>query len=97
MMEAVSTSETSVNFDQITQFNIPEDGYLVSGAYRFPALQDCLPQRPNVLGPTSLLSVRYQVLSSAVERPIREDKHPHDTGRPSAAVDVCNYTSAWHN
>jgi hypothetical protein len=28
MMEAVSTSETSVNFYQTTQPNIPEDGYI---------------------------------------------------------------------
>jgi hypothetical protein len=28
MMEAASTSETSVNFYQTTQHNIPEDGHL---------------------------------------------------------------------
>jgi hypothetical protein len=35
MMEAVSTSETSVNFYQTTWYNIPEDGHLASRKYCF--------------------------------------------------------------
>jgi hypothetical protein len=33
MMEAASTSETSVNFYQITRRNIPEDSHLQQGKY----------------------------------------------------------------